>query len=198
MNDVAEAIAWIGGAPAQWLVGADSALGPALERAGCRPERTAVFMAREARAGERARDDAATVRDAGASGDAAAARDIVAIRDPAMPAPRWPPSTSSSRRTRGGLLASLGFDGPLRHYAAVRDGAPVGIASTFAWRETVTLTQLAVAPAWRRQGIGRALVQHVAHGLTLLSPTPATMPFYTELGFRLLRYPPDRVFYLPV
>ena len=38
------------------------------------------------------------------------------------------------------LLASLGFDGPLRHYAALRDGVPVGIASAFAWRSAVTLT----------------------------------------------------------
>jgi GNAT superfamily N-acetyltransferase len=93
------------------------------------------------------------------------------------------------------LLASLGFDGPLRHYAALRHGAPVGIASTFAWRSTVTLTQLAVAPAWRRRGIGRALVQHT--GATLLAPTPATIPFYEALGFRLLRYPADRTFYVP-
>ena len=45
------------------------------------------------------------------------------------------------------------------------------------------------------RGIGRALVQHT--GATLLAPTPATVPFYEALGFRLLRYPADRTFYVP-
>jgi GNAT superfamily N-acetyltransferase len=188
VDDVAEAIAWIGGAPAQWLVGADSGLGAELERVGCRPERTAAFMARTAPAG----DPDEAVRDDDARAD------IVAIRDGAtLRAAMAAVDELEFDAREAALLASLGFDGPLRHYAAVRDGAPVGIASTFAWRETVTLTQLAIAPGWRRRGIGRALVQHVARGVTLLAPTPATIPFYAALGFRLLRYPPDRTFYLP-
>src|SRR3954452_2684066 len=43
-GDPAEVIAWMGGAPAQWLVGADSELHDRLVAAGCRPERTAVVM----------------------------------------------------------------------------------------------------------------------------------------------------------
>jgi GNAT superfamily N-acetyltransferase len=186
VEDVPDVIAWIGGAPAQWLVGAGSGLGPALERAGCRPERGAVFMARE-RAG-----DATPPEDA-------APRDVVISPigdEPSLRAAMEPVGALEYDEREVALLASLGFDGPLRHYAAVRDGAPAGIASTFAWQETVTLTQLAVAPSWRRRGIGRALVQHT--GATLLAPTPATIPFYAALGFRLLRYPPDRAFYLPV
>src|SRR4051812_3454222 len=82
-EDVEDAIAWLGGAPAQWLIGANSALGPSLERAGCRPERAAVFMAREAAAPRDAaaapRDDAAAPRDdAAAPGAAAAPRDAAA------------------------------------------------------------------------------------------------------------------------
>jgi GNAT superfamily N-acetyltransferase len=150
--------------------------------------------------------DDAPREDAAPAGDATR-REDAAPRDVAISPVGDEPSLRAAMEAVGALeydarevalLASLGFDGPLRHYAAVRDGAPVGIASTFAWRETVTLTQLAVAPAWRRRGIGRALVQHVARGVTLLAPTPATIPFYAALGFRLLRCPPDRAFYLPV
>jgi hypothetical protein len=37
----------------------------------------------------------------------------------------------------------------------------------------------------------------VQRGLTLLGPTPATVPFYEALGFRLLRFPPERAYYTP-
>ena len=43
-GDPAEVIAWIDGAPAQWLVGPGSDLRDRLVAAGCRPERTAVVM----------------------------------------------------------------------------------------------------------------------------------------------------------
>jgi GNAT superfamily N-acetyltransferase len=184
VEDVADAIAWLGGAPAQWLVGADSALGPALERAGCRPERTAVFMAREQA------DDVH---------HAAAAHEIVAVRDAAtLRAAMEAVDELEFDDREAALLASLGFDGPLRHYAALVEGAPVGLVSTFSPAAAVTITNLAVDPERRRQGIGRALMRHVSSGLTLLAPTPATVPFYEGLGFRLLRYPADRTFYLPV
>jgi GNAT superfamily N-acetyltransferase len=203
VDDVSEAIAWLGGAPAQWLVGADSTLGPALERAGCRSERTAVFMARQAPAadgGAPARDDAAPPRDDSASaGDDAAPHAIVPIGDEdILRAAMAAVDELEFDAREAALLASLGFDGPLRHYAALRDGAPAGLVSAFSWRETLTITNLAVAPRWRRQGIGRALMRHVSSGPTLLGPTPATVPFYEALGFRLLRYPADRTFYLPI
>ena len=69
----------------------------------------------------------------------------------------------------------------------------------------MTLTDLGVAPAHRRRGIGRALMLHAlraghAAGArhALLAPTPATVPFYADLGFSLGRCPPDHAFYLPV
>jgi GNAT superfamily N-acetyltransferase len=200
VEDVAEAIAWIGGAPAQWLVGADSALGPALERAGCRPERTAVFMARESDDAEAARDAGAeAAHDAADARGSAAAHEIVAIRDAAtLRAAMAAVDELEFDDREAALLASLGFDGRLRHYAALRDAAPVGLVSMFSSAGALTITNLAVAPEYRRQGIGRTLMRHVSSELTLLAPTPATVPFYEGLGFRLLRYPADRTFYVPV
>ena len=43
-GDPAEVIAWLRGAPARWLISAESDLGDRLVAAGCRPERTAVVM----------------------------------------------------------------------------------------------------------------------------------------------------------
>ena len=42
--DPAEVVEWLRGAPAQWLISADSDLHDRLVAAGCRPERTAVVM----------------------------------------------------------------------------------------------------------------------------------------------------------
>jgi GNAT superfamily N-acetyltransferase len=187
---LADVLAWLD-APAQWLVGAGSDLRARLERAGCRPERTAVFMAAELGEPQPA-DSAATPAD-GADGiapieDEATLRAALAATDELEP-----------DAGEAALLASLGLSGDrsLRHFAAFRDGAPVGLVSTFSSASALTITNLAVAPEWRRRGLGRALVRHVARGLTLLAPTPATIPFYEGLGFRLLRFPPDRTFYTP-
>ncbi|WP_028059621.1 GNAT family N-acetyltransferase [Candidatus Solirubrobacter pratensis] len=169
---------WLG-APAQWLIGPRSDLGPRLERAGWRPDRTAVFMAADTR--REPGEGVVEITDADALRAALAAVDELEPGD-----------------GEAALLASLGFSGPMRHFAAVRDGEPVGLVSTFSAAGTLTITHLAVAPGRRRQGIGRALVGHAAHGLTLLGPTPATVPFYGRLGFRLLRFPPDRAFHVPV
>jgi GNAT superfamily N-acetyltransferase len=167
VDDVGEVLAWLRGVPGQWLVGPGSSLGPRLERAGCRPERSAVFMAGEL--------------------DRVPGEGIAPVADEATLRAFVEPGEAA-------LLASLG----LRHFAAWRDGEPVGLVSTFASPGALTITYLGVVPAWRRQGIGRALVRHVADGLTLLAPTPASIPFYERLGFRLLRCLPDRTFYTPV
>jgi GNAT superfamily N-acetyltransferase len=145
VDDVYEVLAWLGGAPGQWLIGPASTLGPRLERAGCRPERTAVFMA----------------------GEFAAERS-----DEVVP-------------VAGGA------------HAIVRDGEQVGVVGTCAAPGALVITHLEVAPGWRRQGIGRTLVRHVADGLVLVEPTPASVSFYERLGFRLLRCLPDRAFYTP-
>jgi hypothetical protein len=34
--------------------------------------------------------------------------------------------------------------------------------------------------------------------MTVLAPTPATVPFYEALGFTRGRFPPDRGFYTPL
>jgi GNAT superfamily N-acetyltransferase len=136
---------------------------------------------------------------AGGDGAAAGGEGIVAIVDEAaLLAAMAAVDALEFDAREAAVLASLGFGGPMWHFAVMRDGEPVGLASTFAWRSTLTLTQLAVAPAWRRRGLGRALVRHAlpAGSLALLSPTPATIPFYDALGFRLVRFPPDRTFYI--
>lgn len=202
-EQVAELLDWFGErhVPAQWRLAAHAEppdLGERLERAGCRPERTAVFMAldlagRDFADSRPAGVDIATVGDAGELAEAFAGAHV---RD----ADREQPERELA------LLTSLGLgDGrPLRRYAARRHGRPVGMASAFATASTLNLTDLVVAPGERRRGIGRALVLHAlraggAAGSTraVLAPTPATIPFYAPIGFRLGRLPPDRCFYTP-
>jgi GNAT superfamily N-acetyltransferase len=162
IDDLGEVLAWLGRAPGRWLIGPGSSLGERLSQAGCRPERSAVFMAGEL-SPER-------------SDEVVAADDLVL------------------RRFGERDEASL----PLRHHAVSRAGEPVALISTFAVPGALVITHLEVVPGWRRQGIGRALVQHVADGLVLAAPTPASVSFYERLGFRLLRCLPDRTFYTAV
>jgi GNAT superfamily N-acetyltransferase len=168
-------LAWLR-APAQWLVGPGSELPERLERAGCRPERAAVFMARE-------------IAETPPAGDA-----IALVVDEA--------TLRAALGADAALFASLGLaeDRPLRHYAAWREGRPVGVVSVFAAPAALLGVNLVVEPGWRRRGIGRTLVEHVLRGaeLAILAPTPATIPFYARLGFGLYRFPPGRVFYTPV
>jgi GNAT superfamily N-acetyltransferase len=104
------------------------------------------------------------------------------------------------------LLTSVGLGAgrPLQHRAALRAGRAVGVASAFRTGSTLLLTRLGVAPAERRAGVGRALVLDAlregasdGRSVALLSPTPATVPFYEALGFTLVRDLSDRAFYLP-
>lgn len=168
---ITAAIAWLGEVPAVWMIEAGSPLGPDLVRAGCRPERTAVHMA--------ARTDALGV-----------GLEPRAITDAAGLAAAY--GRDAPREVA--LLASLGFDGPLRHFAI--DG---GFATTFTAGGVCALVDLWVAPAARRRGVGSALalgaVAASGAGLAVLAPTPATVPFYERLGFTLEASPPDRVYY---
>lgn len=227
-EEIAALLAWLDGAPAQWLVGAEvdpRDLGERLERAGCRPERSAVFMAAPLGAGTGG--PAAGSTPASPAGFAAApvdAREAAGAR--AAPrgieiAPlRAPGELAEALRAAGALdddpaeaeleialLASLALAAgrPLQHLVARRAGRPIGVASTFAASGALLLTDLAVAPPARRAGVGSALVRHAlragaAAGLprALLAPTPATVPFYEALGFALLPSPPDRAYYAPV
>ena len=202
---IGELLAWLGeyNAPAQWMVSQQTQpvdLREHLERAGCRPERSAVYMA--ARLSNRDLSDRrlpegveiALVCDRNELAEAGAGADTL-DDDP------------EQRERELALLTSLGLadERPLRHHAARLRGRPVGIASTFLESSTLSLVELAVAATERRRGIGRALILHtlregIAAGCTLalLSATRATTPFYEKLGFRLGRLPPDRAFYTPV
>ena len=192
---------WSGDAPGRWLVGARTDppdLRARLARAGCRPERASVVMAARL-AG----------RDAG--GDAPAGVEIAAVRDEAALRQALAAAGALDDDPQQGarelaLLTSLGLGAgrPLQHRVALRSGRAVGAVSAFTTASTLLLTRLGVVPAERRAGIGRALVldalREAASGgcsVALLSPTPATVPFYEALGFTLMRELPDRVFYLP-
>lgn len=201
---IAELLAWVDEhhAPARWIVAAETEppdLRHRLERAGCRAERTAVYMATDLTG----RD--LTDRRLPAGVEITAIRDAVQLAE-ALAAADELAEDPEQRERELTLLASLGLGDarPLQHYAAQLHGRPVGIASAFAAGSTLTLTELRVAPAARRSGIGRALVSHAlpegqTAGCTLavLAPTPATTPFYEPLGFTVGRFPPNRGFYTP-
>ena len=225
-REIAELLAWLRerGVPAQWMVEATTEppdLGARLERAGCDPERSAVHMAMSLAARRMDPGLPAGVEDAANLASSLAGRDpdahlpagveIEAIDDAAdladaLAAAGAVDDDPDERAREVALLASLGLgaDRPLRHYAARRHGAPSGVASAFTSGSTLLLTDLAVGPAARRSGIGRALVLHAlrdgrARGcaVAVLAPTPATVPFYEALGFALERFPPGRTYYTP-
>jgi GNAT superfamily N-acetyltransferase len=169
-EDPAQVIAWMGGAPAQWLVSADSRLHDRLVAAGCRPERTAVVMgARVA--------DLRLGEPEGEPADAAEYRTVAEAVD-----------------------FGEGSIGAQQRLVGRRDGRPVAIASTFTHGGTLVVLELAVLEEYRRQGIGRALLARalqldVTH--VVLGATPDSIPFYRRLGFELRPALKDRVYYLP-
>ncbi len=79
-------------------------------------------------------------------------------------------------------------------FLAELDGQPVGTATTTRHGvsgELAWIGMVLVDPAFRRQGIGRALLQHAIHGLdqrgvrwVRLDATPDGKPVYDGLGFR--------------
>jgi GNAT superfamily N-acetyltransferase len=108
---------------------------------------------------------------------------------------------------RARVLESLGLDedAPVQHRVAMRDGEPVGAASSFLHGEVAYGQHLGVLAPERRGGVGRALAEHAlrearAAGATIavLGPTPDTIAFYRLLGFALRPYLRDRSFYLPL
>jgi ribosomal protein S18 acetylase RimI-like enzyme len=168
-GDPAEVIAWMGEAPAQWLIAANSDLGERLVAAGCRPERTAVLM------GAQLAD-----LDLGAPvGEPAVEEEYRAVCE----------AVDFGE-------ASLGAQ---QRFVARRDGRAVGIVSTFTHGDTAVVLDLAVLEQHRRQGIGRALLARalqldVTH--VVLGPTPDSISFYRRLGFELRPALKDRCYYL--
>lgn len=191
---VASVVGWLRehGAPGQWLLAAETEpldLRERLERAGCRPERTAVHMA-------------ARIDDLDLSpGPAPADLEIIGIHD----ADALAEALDDPDDAR--LLASLGLHdtAPLRHYAASLAGRTVGVVSLLIDGGAASVLELAVDAGERRRGIGRALVRHALRvgagagcAAVSLGPTPATVPFYEALGLMLERYPPERAYYTPL
>jgi len=101
--------------------------------------------------------------------------------------------------TEEGLRAALFGARPVAEVAlAYAAGEPVGVAvfyptfSTFAGRAGLYLEDLFVEPAWRRHGVGRKLLEHVArlagdrgcHGLSwsVLGWNESAIRFYRSLG----------------
>ena len=169
-GDPAEVIAWIHGAPAQWLVAADSDLHDRLVAAGCRAERTAVVMgARLAELDLRAPE-----------GEPAGAEEYRAVSQ--------------------AVDFGAGSVGAQQRFVARRDDRAVGIVSTFTHEDAAVVLDLAVLPEYRRRGIGRALLARALAGApehVVLGPTPESIPFYRRLGFELRPALRDRCFYLP-
>ena len=158
------------GAPAQWLVAADSDLHDRLVAAGCRAERTAVVMgARLAELDLRAPE-----------GEPAGAEEYRAVSQ--------------------AVDFGAGSVGAQQRFVARRDDRAVGIVSTFTHEDAAVVLDLAVLPEYRRRGIGRALLARALDGApehVVLGPTPDSIPFYRRLGFELRPALRDRCFYLP-
>ena len=85
-------------------------------------------------------------------------------------------------------LVDAALKGPFRCQVAVDDGTVVGYVIALPGAET-TLSELAVAPAHRRAGHGRALVAAVAGDAErVVATTPAeagAIGFYEALGFEV-------------
>ncbi len=77
--------------------------------------------------------------------------------------------------------------------AAFYDGAPVGFGQLTLWRDAAEIGDLIVAPAWRSQGVGTAIIHHLldkarAWGLTRVEIGAAmsnsrALALYQRLGF---------------
>lgn len=87
-------------------------------------------------------------------------------------------------------LLDAAIDGPFRGRIAIESGTIVGYAIGFPGRTTI-LSELVVAPAYRRTGHGRALVDAMASAadgdeIAVTTPTEneAARRFYTALGFK--------------
>jgi GNAT superfamily N-acetyltransferase len=181
-GDPAEVVAWMRGAPAQWLLADPTDLHEALVAAGCRPERTAVVMGAPLAALALGEPD----------GEDADPGEYVVVADAV--------GFTENRERQAALLRTLGA--PLRLSLARRDGRAVAIASTFTHAGMALVIDLAVLPEHRRGGVGRALLAHTltragdpAH--VVLGPTPESIGFYRRLGFELRDALRDRCYYLP-
>jgi GNAT superfamily N-acetyltransferase len=192
--EIASALDWLRERrlPGQWLLESRTEpddLRARLERAGCRPERSAVHMA-------------ARISDLDLSPRRPPADlEIVAIHETQTLAEVLDDLEDAQ------LFASFGPQDAarLRHYAAQLAGRTVGAASVLIDGAISQVLRLEVHTDARQRGIGRALVVHALRGASAagsttmtIGPTPATVPFYEALGLTLERYPADRCYYTPL
>jgi GNAT superfamily N-acetyltransferase len=209
-EEVAAAIAFLRGAPAQWVLtgsgatvggaastmagaagaGDPAALHDRLVAAGAQPERSAVVMGARVAALDLAGAPPAGVAIA-PSDDLDAWLDLAARLG-------WLDDDAADRAGRRATLRAPG----VRHWLAHRDGAPIGLATAFLHHDTLAGLHLGVLPEHRRQGVARALIRAAladtpAARVALLAPTRTTEPLYARLGFTTVPSPPDRVLYLP-
>jgi ribosomal protein S18 acetylase RimI-like enzyme len=200
--DVAEVVQWLESVPAKWLVGAEPSpadLGERLAAAGAEPERRMVFMG-----GELADLDSApspivepvrTRADLEEWLDVAAACELMETE------------TREDRRRWGEVLAGLGLDAnrPVRHLIVRRDNAAIALASIQVDGAAAHLMHLEVVPAARGRGLGGTLARAALHVAVesgcrhaVVEPEPDTLAFFGQLGFRVVGWPPDRTWYLPL
>ncbi|HVG38352.1 MAG TPA: GNAT family N-acetyltransferase [Pyrinomonadaceae bacterium] len=110
----------------------------------------------------------------------------------------WIDGDDEARGAREQLYACLGVDGPrpLRHYLARLNNQPVGVSQLFLGRRSAGLYCVAVPPAFRRRGIGRALTlrplrdaRDLGYSVAVLGPSPEGQPLYRSLGFECFASP---------
>lgn len=112
----------------------------------------------------------------------------------------------ADRAARRGLYLAVGLEHvQLWHVVAVRDGEPIGMASTF-WdgAEVVELCNLGVVVSERRRGVGMALARARVRSarrkgarVVVAELSPDGWEVYRRAGFVSVPVRPDRWFYLP-
>jgi GNAT superfamily N-acetyltransferase len=204
-EQIAQTVTRMAGHPAIWHLGSDDTptdLAERLAAAGCRPERLGVVMgARISDLAKHAPPPGVMIREVVDVGAVEHWRRVAAAL--------WPEESFGQLRWQAQLYASLplGPSARWRHWLAwVAAGGgrreAVGMVSAFVNGPAVLIEHIGVVTAYRRGGVGAALVSTAAHAhagssFAILGPTSESEPFYNGLGFTLQRCLADRQFYLP-
>lgn len=196
-EQLAAALAFLEGRPAQWFVHADSELHERLVAAGARPDLEAVVMG--GAVAELELDGRGCVHELRQVRDA---HDLDAWLDVAesfglVDGPR-------SRASLGGLLAKLALDppAPLRLQLAWSGELAVGAVSARRHGAVLLIDHLGVREGSRHTGVGRALISSALEAEpdavhVVLAPTPSSIAFYERLGLVMQRFPARRSYYTP-
>jgi len=79
------------------------------------------------------------------------------------------------------------YDETARHFLATVDGAPAGTARVLERPDAAKITRVAVLRAYRKHGIGAALMRHIEAALParrfVLDAQVDALPFYERLGY---------------